>query len=128
MRVFLCYNNSMQKHITFLATLLAFVFALEGVAFLFSVSSSFQAGFRGWAFFSLFIALVHFFIAFGLATRKRWAPHLGIFFQMYIVLNFIISNFSSLFSQSLLPSALTVLSVSAFLTISLFMTKDEFTN
>ena len=118
----------MQKHITFFAPLLAFVFAIEGVAFLFSVVSSYQAGFRGWAMFSLFIAFVHFFIAYGLATRRRWAPHLGIFFQLYIVLNFIISNASSLFSQALLPSALTVLSVSAFLTVSLFITKDEFTN
>lgn len=118
----------MKKHIVFFAPLLAFIFALEGAAFIFSVIQSYQAGFRGWALFSAFIAFVHLFIAFGLATHKKWAPHLGIFFQLYIVLNFAISNAGSLFSQALLPSVLTVLSVSAFLTVSLFITRDEFIN
>lgn len=118
----------MQKHLAFFAYLLAFIFTLQGALFLYSVWGSYEAGFRGWAMYSLFISLVHFFIAFGLAKGRRWAPHLGIFFQLYIVLNFIIGNSQSLFSEALLPSALTVLSVSAFLTITLFTLKNEFNN
>jgi hypothetical protein len=124
----LCYDIAMKKHIAFFATLLALIFAIEGIAFLFSVASSYEAGFRGAALLSVFIALVHFFIATGLVMRKKWAPHLGIFFLLYIVVNFIISNSQALFTETLLPSALTVLSVSAFLTISLFLLKDEFTH
>jgi hypothetical protein len=116
----------MKKHIIFFALLLAFIFAVEGIAVLFSVASSYEAGFRGAAALSLFIALVHFFIAIGLVLRKKWAPHLGIFFQLYIVVNFIISNRSALFAETLLPSALTVLSVSAFITISLFVLRNGF--
>ncbi len=118
----------MKKHIAFFAPLIAFIFGVEGIIFLLSVPQSYQAGFRGWAVFSLFIAAVHFFIAFGLVHKRKWAPHLGIFFQLYIILNFIISNFQSLFTPTLLPSALTVLSVSAFLTGSLFVLRDEFTD
>lgn len=116
----------MKKHILFFAYLLAFIFAIEGFIFLLSVGQSYQAGFRGAALLSLFIALVHFFIASGLFFRKRWAPHLGIFFQLYIMLNFAISNSHSLSSPALLPSALTVLSVSAFITTSLFILRNEF--
>jgi len=118
----------MKKHIAFFATLIAFVFAIEGAIFLMSVVESYQAGFRGAALLSLFIALVHFFIAFGLVLRKRWAPHLGIFFQLYIILNFIISNFYTLSSPMLLPSVLTVLSVSALITGSLFVLRNQFTD
>lgn len=118
----------MKKHVAFFAYLLAFIFAVEGVIFLLSVFQSYEAGFRGAAALSLFIALVHFFIAGGLGLRKRWAPHLGIFFQLYIILNFVISNFHSLYSPILLPSALTVLSVSAFITTSLFILRNEFTD
>lgn len=117
----------MKKHIVFFAALIAFIFAVEGVAFIFSVFQSYEAGFRGAAGLSLFISLVHFFIAIGLILQKKWAPHLGIFFQLYIVVNFILHNSQSLFSEALLPSALTVLSVSAFLTISLFILRNQFT-
>ena len=118
----------MKKHIAFFASLLAFIFAAEGALFLMSVAQSYHAGFRGWALFSLFISLVHFFIAAGLLHRRRWAPHLGIFFQLYIILNFAIGNLHSLSSPELLPSALTVLSVSAFITTSLFILRNEFTD
>jgi len=117
----------MKKHIFFFVSLIAFIFFIEGAIFLFSVFQSYEAGFRGAALLSLFIAGVHFFIVFGLISRKKWAPHLGIFFQLYLVLNFIISNREALYSPTLLPSAVTVLSVSAFLTASLFMLKNQFT-
>lgn len=118
----------MKKHIVFFASLIAFIFAIQGVIFLMSVPESYQAGFRGWALYSLFIAVVHFFIALGLIHRRKWAPHLGIFFQLYIILNFIISNSGSLFSPILLPSVFTVLSVSAFITTGLFILRNEFTD
>jgi hypothetical protein len=116
----------MRKHIVFFASLLASIFLLEGAIFLYSVVPSYQAGFRGAAALSLFIAFVHFFIAGGLFLQKKWSPHLGIFFQLYIVLNFIFNNFGTLFSEELLPSVLTVLSVSAFLTFSLFVLRNQF--
>ncbi len=118
----------MKKHIGFFAPLLALIFVIEGVIFFISFFQSYEAGIRAAAFVSLFIALVHFFIAWGLVLRKRWAPHLGIFFQLYIIINFLVSNLNALSSPTLLPSALTVLSVAAFLTVSLFVFRDQFTN
>ena len=116
----------MKRHLGFFASLIAFIFIIEGVIFLLSFFQSYQAGFRGAAFISLFIALVHFIIAGGLIVRKRWTPHLGIFFQLYIIVNFILNNREALSSPTLLPSALTVLSVAAFITVSLFILKDQF--
>ncbi len=116
----------MKKHVVFFSSLLAFVFVIQGGAFLLSVPQSFEAGFRGAAVLSLFIALVHFFIAFGLVTLRKWAPHLGIFFQAYILLNFFISNRHSLTATTMLPAILTILSVSAFTTVTLFILRNEF--
>lgn len=117
----------MSKHIAFFTSLLAFIFVVEGLTFIVSAKDGFSLGFVGSAFFSLFIAFVHFFIAFGLVKRKKWAPHLGIFFEAYLILNFLILNFKVLFSSALLPSAITLLSVSAFLTASLFILRKQFT-
>lgn len=124
--VFLCYYSDMKKHYQFFASLIAFIFLIEGATFLVSVKDSFSLGLPWSAAYSLFIAFVHFFIAYGLLKRKHWAPHLGIFFELYLVLNFVISNFSSLYSSELLPSVVTVLSVSAFITATLFVIKNQF--
>ena len=101
-------------------SLLAFIFAIEGIAFLFSAKESSSL-------FSVFIAFVHFFIAFGLIKKKKWAPHLGIFFEVYLIVNFFISNAQAIYSPSILPSVLSVLSVSAFVTVSLFVLREQFT-
>jgi hypothetical protein len=74
-----------------------------------------------------FIAFVHFFIAYGIVKRKKWAPHLGIFFEAYLVANFMVNNAKSIYSVVLLPSALTLLSVSAFVAGSLFVLRNKFT-
>ena len=118
----------MKKHIIFFVSLLAFIFIVEGVFFLFSAKDSASLGFNKSALFSVFIAFVHFFIAFGLIKKKKWTPHLGIFFEAYLVVNFFISNERALSSPALLPSVLSVLSVSAFVTVSLFVLREQFTD
>ena len=117
----------MKKHIVFFVSLLALIFALEGISFILSAKDSVALGFNKSAVFSIFIAFVHFFIAFGLIKRKKWAPHLGIFFEAYLVVNFFISNARAILSIELLPSVVTVLSVSAFVAVSLFILREQFT-
>lgn len=117
----------MKKSFVFFTSLIAFLFLIGGITFIISAKEALAAGFAWSGAFSLFIAFVHFFIVFGLVKRKKWAPHLGIFFELYIVLNFVISNVKVLFSPTLFLSAITLLSMSAFLATSLFLLKNHFT-
>jgi len=110
----------MKKHIVFFISLLAIIFTLEGISFLFSAKDS-------GSLFSVFIAFIHLFIVFGLIKRKKWVPHLGIFFEAYLVINFFIGNMRTLLSPEIFPSAISVLSVSAFIGVSLFVLREQFT-
>ncbi len=116
----------MKKHIQFFTWLLSFVFVSEGIIFIFSAYASYLLGAYVSLIYSFFIAFVHFFIAYGLVKRKKWAPHLGIFFQAYLIFNFVISNSRTLLSSALVMSAVTFLSLSAFVTVSLFVLRREF--
>jgi hypothetical protein len=118
----------MSKHSHVLIIAIALVFFIQGALFVLATFDSFGAGFRGWAGFSFFIALVHLFIGYSLIKRKIFAPHLGIFFQAYLVAHFIIMNRDMLYSPILFPLAISVLSISALLTTSLFLLRNKFIN
>lgn len=116
----------MKGHIVLFSVLLAFVFLVEGLSTLYSSYILYHVGLTNDAYYSVFLACVQFFIAGGLATRRRWSPHLGIFFQAYLVINLIIQNRGISFSTAQLPSVLTLFSASAFITISLYILRNEF--
>jgi hypothetical protein len=118
----------MSKHSHIFISVIALIFFIEGALFGLSALESYAAGFRGWAAFSFFITFVHFFIAVSLFKQKRYAPHIAIFFQAYIVTHFIISYRDTLYSPILFPSAIGVLSISAFITTGLFILRNNFTN
>lgn len=118
----------MSKHSHIFISFIALIFFIEGALFALSALESYAAGFRGWAAFSFFITFVHLFIAVSLFKQKRFAPHLGIFFQAYLVTHFIINYRETLYSPILFPSAIGVLSISAFITTSLFVLRNQFTN
>jgi len=116
----------MSKHSHIFISAIALIFLFEGVLFVLSALESYTVGFRGWAAFSLFISFVHIFIGYSLFKQKRFAPYLGIFFQIYLVTHFIINYRETLSSPILFPSAFGVLLVSVFIIVSLFFLRKKF--